>query len=82
MRVRRNFVTWWATLPLTYRQGMCDKVSGGRTYALIGGDKKSDFTTSDEYQASHLIDEAINEWCPAQIWQLRDLAAHYQPPPG
>jgi hypothetical protein len=82
MRVRRNSVTWWATAPVAYRQGICDKVSGGGTYGLIEADKKSDFTTSDEYQASHLIDEAVNELCPAQILQLRNLAAYYQPPPG
>jgi hypothetical protein len=61
---------------------MCDKVSGGRTYALIMADVKSDFNTSHEYQASHLIDKAINELCPAQIWHRRNLAAYYQPPPG
>jgi hypothetical protein len=82
MRARRNSVTWWHTALVTYRQGMCDNVSGGGTYALIGADKKSGFTTSDEYQASHLIDKAVNELCPAQIWQLPNLAAYNEPPPG
>jgi hypothetical protein len=41
---------------------------------------KSDFTTGDDYQASNLIDKAVNELCPAQIWQLRNSAAHYRPP--
>jgi hypothetical protein len=61
---------------------VCDKVSQGRTYADLIGDVKSDFQTADEFQASYLIDKAVNELCPAQIWQLRQSAAHYRPTPG
>jgi Protein of unknown function (DUF732) len=71
-----------ANAALAYGQGVCDKVSGGRSYAQVMADVKSDFTTGDEYQASYLVDKAVNELCPAQIWQLRASAAHYQPPPG
>ena len=71
-----------ANAALAYGQGVCDKVSGGRSYAQVMADVKSDFTTGDEYQASYLIDKAVNELCPAQIWQLRVSAAHYQPPTG
>jgi antibiotic biosynthesis monooxygenase (ABM) superfamily enzyme len=28
---------------------------------------------------AHLIGTAVNELCPAQIWQLRNSAAHYAP---
>ena len=42
----------------------------------------SDFNTADEYQASYLIDKAVSELCPAQIWQLRNSAAHCRLPPG
>ena len=65
---------------LAYGNQLCDKVSEGRTYADLIGDVKSDFQTADEFQASYLIDKAVNELCPAQIWQLRRSAAHYQPP--
>ena len=41
---------------------------------------KSDFNNADDYQASYLINQAVNELCPALIWQLRNSAAHYQPP--
>jgi hypothetical protein len=58
---------------------LCDKVSGGRSYTDLIGDVKPDFNTADEFQASYLIDKAVNELCPAQIWQLRRSAAHYQP---
>jgi hypothetical protein len=66
---------------LGYGYGICDKVSAGRAYPQVMGEVKADFATSDEYQASYLINQAVNELCPAQIWQLRNSAAHYRPPP-
>jgi hypothetical protein len=71
-----------ADAALSYGYGICDKVSQGRSYAQVMGDVKADFSTSDEYQASYLISQAVNELCPALIWQLRNSAAHYQAPPG
>jgi hypothetical protein len=69
-----------ADAALAYGQSVCDKIAAGRGYARIMGDVKSDFSTSDEYQASYLITQAANELCPAQIWQLRKPAATYRPP--
>jgi hypothetical protein len=73
-----------ADAALSYGNGICDKVTQGRTYAQVMNDAKADFSTSDEYQASYLITQAVNELCPALIWQLRNSAAHYRPapPPG
>jgi hypothetical protein len=71
-----------ADAALSYGNGICDKVSQGRTYAQVMGDVKADFSTSDEYQASYLISQAVNELCPALIWQLRNSAANYRAPPG
>src|SRR5258705_3279744 len=68
-----------ADAALGYGNQVCDKVSQGRTYADLIGDVKADFQTADEFQASYLIDKAVNELCPDQIWQLRRTAAHYQP---
>jgi hypothetical protein len=68
-----------AEAALDYGYQLCDKVSAGRRYADLIGDVKADFQTDDEFQASYLIDKAVNELCPAQIWQLRHSAAHYQP---
>lgn len=65
---------------LTYGHGICGKVAQGRTYADVMSDVKADFTTTDEYQASYLITQAVNELCPGLIWQLRNSAAHYRPP--
>jgi hypothetical protein len=70
-----------ADAALGYGYGICDKVSAGRAYAQLMDEVKADFATSDEYQASYLINQAVNELCPAQIWQLRNSAAHYRPPP-
>jgi hypothetical protein len=70
-----------ADAALGYGYGICDKVSAGRAYTQLMGEVKADFATSDEYQASYLINQAVNELCPAQIWQLRNSAAHYRPPP-
>jgi uncharacterized protein DUF732 len=70
-----------ADAALGYGYGICDKVSAGRAYAQVMGEVKADSATSDEYQASYLINQAVNELCSAQIWQLRNSAAHYRPPP-
>jgi hypothetical protein len=69
-----------ADAALSYGQGICGKISQGRSYAQVMSDVKNDFTTSDEYQASYLVSQAVNELCPALIWQLRNSAAHYRPP--
>jgi len=62
---------------LAYGYGVCDKIAAGRPYAQLVGDVKSDFNTSDEFQASYLISQSAQELCPAQIWQLRNSAAGY-----
>jgi hypothetical protein len=71
-----------AAAALTYGLGICDKISAGRGFPEVMADVRGDFNTSDDYQASYLISQAVNELCPAQIWQLRNTAAHYQSPPG
>jgi hypothetical protein len=64
---------------IRYGRGICDKVAQGRSYGALIGDLKTDFSTGDDYQASYLIAQAVNELCPAQIWQLRNSAAGYHP---
>jgi Protein of unknown function (DUF732) len=64
---------------IRYGQGICDRVGQGRPFALIISDIKTDFSSADEYQASYLTSQAVNELCPALIWQLRNSAAHYRP---
>ena len=64
---------------LAYGHRICDRVAQGRAYAQDVGDVKADFQTADDYQASYLINQAVNELCPALIWQLRNSAAGYRP---
>jgi hypothetical protein len=59
---------------LAYGYGICDKVAQSRPYADVVDDAKRDFATSDGYQAGYLIGQAVNELCPALIWQLRNTA--------
>jgi hypothetical protein len=63
-----------------YGYGICDKVTRGEGYAQVMGDVKSDVTPNDEFAADYLVSYAVNLLCPAQIWQLRNSAAHYRPP--
>lgn len=65
---------------LSYGHGVCDKVADGHTYGALMSEVKADFATEDEYQASYLVSQAVNELCPEWIWQLRNSAAHYRPP--
>lgn len=66
-----------ADTALAYGNGVCAKISQGRTYSQLVSETMSDFATTDEYQAVYLINQAANELCPQLIWQLRQSAAHY-----
>jgi hypothetical protein len=63
---------------INYGYGICDKVSRGEGYAQVMGEVKSDVVPNDEFAANYLVSYAVNLLCPAQIWQLRNSAAHYQ----
>jgi hypothetical protein len=64
---------------LAYGRELCDTVGSGRSYADVMTGVKTHFDNPDDYQASYLITQAVNELCPALIWQLRNSAAHYPP---
>ncbi|RDH80625.1 DUF732 domain-containing protein [Mycolicibacterium moriokaense] len=64
---------------LDYGESICAKARSGVGYSQLIGEITRDFGTSDEYQASYLITQAVNELCPAMIWQVRNSAAGYQP---
>ena len=66
---------------VSYGYGICDKVTRGESYAQVMGEVKNDVVPRDEFAANYLVSYAVNLLCPAQIWQLRNSAAHYQPPP-
>ena len=64
-----------------YGHGICDKVSRGEGYGQLMGDVKGDVLPNDEASANYLVLYAVNLLCPDQIWQLRNSAAGYRPPP-
>ena len=57
------------------------KITGGASYSQVIGDVKHDVQPNDEYSANYLISNAVNIYCPAQLWQLRNTAGGYVPPP-
>jgi hypothetical protein len=65
-----------------YGYGICDKIRSGEGYPQVMGDVKRDVLPNDEYAANFLVSNAVGILCPDQIWQLRNSAAGYQPPPG
>lgn len=70
-----------ADAALGYGYSICDRVAAKMSYAQLVDQVKADFHTTDYYQGAYLINQAVNELCPAQIWQLRNSAAGYRPPP-
>jgi hypothetical protein len=65
---------------LDYGYTICDRTARAEGYPQLIADVEHDFNTTDQFQASYLITQAVNELCQAQIWQLRNTAAHYRPP--
>jgi hypothetical protein len=77
--VRRHYNFSNSGDAINYGYGICEKVSRGEGYAQVMGDVKNDVVPNDELSANYLVSYAVNVLCPAQIWQLRNSAAHYQP---
>lgn len=63
---------------LRYGYSLCDDVAAGHPYGALIGTVKTDQQTTDDYQAAYLINQSVNELCPAQIWHLRQSAAGYR----
>lgn len=74
--VRRHYNFGNAADAVNYGYGICDKVTGGESYANVMSDVENDVLPNDEFAANYLISYAINLLCPAQIWQLRNSASH------
>ncbi|MGU3654689.1 DUF732 domain-containing protein [Mycolicibacterium sp. A43C] len=66
-----------AEAAIGYGNTVCDRVAAKMPYAELVNQLKADFRTTDYYQAGYLINQAVNELCPVQIWQLRQSAAGY-----
>ena len=62
---------------VTYGYGICDKIHSGMPYTSLLAGIMNDQATDDDYQAAYLVNQAAEMLCPAEIWQLRQSAAHY-----
>jgi hypothetical protein len=80
--VRRQYSFANAADAINYAHGICDKLTNGAGYRQVIGDAKNDVRPNDEYAANYLVSNAVNIFCPAQIWQLRNSAGGYVPPPA
>jgi Protein of unknown function (DUF732) len=69
-----------ADAAISYGNSICDRVASKMSYVQLVDQVKADFNTADYYQGAYLINQAVNELCPAQIWQLRQSAAGYTLP--
>ncbi|WP_176561127.1 DUF732 domain-containing protein [Mycobacterium neglectum] len=69
-----------AEAAIGYGNTICDRVATKMGYAQLVDQVKADFHTTDYYQGAYLINQAVNELCPAQIWQLRQSAGGYTIP--
>ena len=69
-----------ADAAIGYGNTICDRVAGKMGYGQLVDQVKADFHTTDYYQGAYLINQAVNELCPAQIWQLRQSAGGYTLP--
>ncbi|HEY9305997.1 MAG TPA: DUF732 domain-containing protein [Mycobacterium sp.] len=78
--VRRQYSFANAADAINYAHGICDKLASGASYAQLMGDVKNDVRPNDEYAANYLVSNAVNIFCPAQLWQLRNSAGSYVPP--
>jgi len=78
--VRPAYTSADADTALAHGYVICDAVAHRRSYAQVTSDVRADFQTTDQYQASYPVTQAVNELCPALIWQLRNSATHVGPP--
>jgi uncharacterized protein DUF732 len=61
---------------------VCTRVSDGHPYGDVLADVEERLQADDAYHAAYVINQAINELCPAQTWQLRQSAVGYRSPSG
>lgn len=74
--VRRQYSFATPEDAVNYGYAICDKVSRGNGYARVMTDVKNEVRPNDEFAANYLVSNAVNLFCPAQIWQLRNSAAN------
>jgi hypothetical protein len=78
--VRRHF-DFPGNEAIGYGYGICDKVTRGERYGDVMSEVKRDVFPNEEQSANCVVSSAVGILCPGQIWQLRNSAAGYRPPP-
>ena len=68
-----------AEAALAYGQSICIRVGGNMSYTDLVNQVKGYFQTTYYGKAGYLINQAVEELCPDQIWQLRQSAAGFTP---
>lgn len=68
-----------ADAALAYGYQLCDQTRTGTSYPDLMRGVRSDLATEDEFQASYLIGQAIDQLCPSELWLLRHSAGGYTP---
>jgi len=69
-----------ADAAVAYGYGVCDRIQQGIGYGPLLAGIMTDLSTTDEYQAAYLVNQAAEMLCPTAIWQLRQSAANYVVP--
>src|SRR5271168_1901382 len=52
---------------ISYAHGICDKITGGASYAQVIGDVKNDVRPNDAYSPNYLSSKAVYIYCAAQL---------------
>jgi hypothetical protein len=60
-----------AQAALDYGYSVCDWVAAKTHFADLVNQVGADLDTSDPYQSTYLIGQAVDQLCPADLWQLR-----------
>jgi hypothetical protein len=56
---------------LDYGYSVCDRVAANTHFADLVNQVDADLDTSDQYESTYLIGQAVDQLCPADLWQLR-----------
>jgi len=69
-----------ADAAVAYGYGVCDRIQQGTGYGALLAEIRTYLSTTDEYQAAYLVNQAAEMLCPTAVWQLRQSAANYVGP--
>jgi len=71
VHVRPGYSFADAQTALDYGYSVCDRVAAETRFADLVNQVEADLDTSDPDQSTYLIGQAVDQLCPADLWQLR-----------